>query len=60
MVKEVETPYGKMKVKIIKNPHGKTFFHPEYDELKRIAREKGISLREAEQALQSIFSKLND
>lgn len=57
-VREVETPYGKIKVKMIKGPDGKTSFHPEYDDLKRIARERGISLPEADQTLEKFLTKL--
>jgi hypothetical protein len=54
---EIKTPFGKVRVKIIKGYDGRTFFHPEYDDLKKIARKKNISLREADQFLQNIFIK---
>jgi uncharacterized protein (TIGR00299 family) protein len=41
-VKEMETPYGKIRVKI----SGDLRFQPEYEDCKRIAREKGIPIQE--------------
>jgi len=57
-VTKVETPFGTIRVKIIEGLNRKTFIHPEYDDLKKIANEQGISLREAEQSLQRIFAEL--
>jgi hypothetical protein len=57
-VTKVETPFGTIRVKIIEGLNRKTLIHPEYDDLKKIANEQGISLREAEQSLQRIFAEL--
>lgn len=58
-IKGVETPYGKIKVKIITYQDGKTLFHPEYEDLKRIAKANNISLREADQILEKILCESN-
>jgi uncharacterized protein (TIGR00299 family) protein len=41
-VREVETRYGKVRVKV----SGEVRFQPEYDDCRRIAREKGIPIQE--------------
>jgi pyridinium-3,5-bisthiocarboxylic acid mononucleotide nickel chelatase len=41
-VREVETRYGKVRVKI----SGEVRFQPEYDDCRRIAREKGVPIQE--------------
>jgi uncharacterized protein (TIGR00299 family) protein len=41
-VREVETRYGKIRVKI----SGEVRFQPEYDDCRRIAREKGVPIQE--------------
>ncbi len=41
-VREVETRYGKIRVKV----SGEVRFQPEYDDCRRIAREKGIPIQE--------------
>lgn len=44
-IKEMETPYGKIKVKEVKH-QDHTYMYPEYEDLKKIADEKGIALKE--------------
>lgn len=44
-IKRIKTGYGEVRVKIIKGDAGRLRLAPEYDDLKRIARSKGISLR---------------
>jgi uncharacterized protein (DUF111 family) len=41
-VREVETRYGKVRVKV----SGEIRFQPEYDDCRRIAGEKGIPIQE--------------
>ncbi len=41
-VREVETRYGKIRVKV----SGEVRFQPEYDDCRRIAREKGVAIQE--------------
>ena len=43
---EKDTPFGKIKVKIAVRPDGKEKLAPEYEECAKIAREKGIALKE--------------
>ncbi len=43
-IASVETPWGQLKVKIIKRPDGKEDTVPEYEECRRIAKEHGIPL----------------
>jgi uncharacterized protein (DUF111 family) len=45
-VQEVETPYGKVRVKV----SGEIRFQPEYDDCRRIALEKGVPIQEVYQA----------
>lgn len=56
-IEHLETPYGLIKVKIFEGSGEETYFHPEYEDLKRIAKENGISLKEAEEFLREIFVK---
>ena len=49
-VETVATPYGEIRRKISKG-YGVTKIKTEYEDLARVAREKGISLREAEELL---------
>ena len=44
-IKEVDTPYGKVRVKEVSH-QGNTYLYPEYEDLKRIADEKGIAIKE--------------
>ena len=43
---EIESPWGKMRVKKITNPDGSSFFQPEYEACRKIAEEKSIPIRE--------------
>ena len=42
---EVETQYGKIKAKKVKN-NGEIYIYPEYERIKKIAEEKNIPLKE--------------
>ena len=42
---EIDTPFGKMKVKVCDLPDGKRIY-PEYEEVARICRETGLSYYE--------------
>jgi conserved hypothetical protein TIGR00299 len=42
----VETPWGKVRIKIIKEPDGRIVTSPEFDDCKRIARVKNIPLKQ--------------
>ena len=44
-MKEIDTPYGKVRVKICQNG-SETYVYPEYESMKRLAGEKGIPLKE--------------
>ena len=44
-IKEADTPYGKIRVKEVSH-QGNTYLYPEYEDLKRIADEKGIAIKE--------------
>ncbi|RMG57497.1 MAG: LarC family nickel insertion protein [Deltaproteobacteria bacterium] len=43
----VNTPFGEVRVKVISGPGGEERPSPEFDDLKKISREKGISMAEA-------------
>jgi hypothetical protein len=43
---EIDSPWGKMKVKKVSRPDGSLDFLPEFEECRRIANEKGIPLRD--------------
>ena len=45
-IEEIETPYGKMKVKICR-VDGEDRVYPEYEEVKRYCMENGVPMREA-------------
>ncbi|MGN0321703.1 MAG: nickel pincer cofactor biosynthesis protein LarC [Oliverpabstia sp.] len=47
-IEEIETPYGKMKVKICR-VDGEDRVYPEYEEVKRYCMENGVPMREAYQ-----------
>ena len=42
----VETPWGKVRIKIIEEPDGRIVTSPEYEDCKRIARTKNIPLKQ--------------
>lgn len=42
----IDTELGRARVKVIHGPDGRTDYSPEYDDCKRIARERGLPLRE--------------
>jgi len=42
----VETPWGKVRIKVIKEPDGRIVTSPEFDDCKRIARVKNIPLKQ--------------
>jgi uncharacterized protein (TIGR00299 family) protein len=54
----VETPYGPVRVKVARQGEGWTKAAPEYDDCRRLAEERGVSLREvyraAEQAAEAL------
>lgn len=43
---EIESPWGKMRVKKITNPDGSSFFQPEYEVCRKIAEEKNRPIKE--------------
>lgn len=43
---EVDSPWGKMRVKKVLRPDGSPHFHPEYEACRKIAEEKGIPIRD--------------
>lgn len=45
-IKEVELPYGKVKVKVSSGPDGTMNIVPEYEDCKRIAMETGLPLKD--------------
>lgn len=47
----VDSELGRARVKKIRGPEGRTEYSPEYDDCKRIARERGLPLREVVQRL---------
>ena len=44
-IDEIETKYGKLKVKKVMN-HGETYMYPEYESIKKLAEENAIPLKE--------------
>lgn len=46
----VSTPFGELKVKVVKGADGQQRIAPEYESCARVAREKGVTLREVYQA----------
>lgn len=56
--KEVQTRYGRVRVKIAHQPNGQVNCAPEYDDCKRLAQEKNIALKRVyEAALQNVQSE---
>lgn len=47
----VETSFGPARVKVAHLPDGETRLFPEYDDLKKIARERGVPILEVERAV---------
>jgi uncharacterized protein (DUF111 family) len=43
--KEVDTPYGRVRVKLAYSPDGRVHVAPEYEDCRRLAREKHIPLK---------------
>jgi pyridinium-3,5-bisthiocarboxylic acid mononucleotide nickel chelatase len=43
---EIDSPWGRMKVKKVFRPHGSYQLLPEFEECRRIAKERGLPLRE--------------
>ena len=43
---EIDSPWGKMKVKKVSRPDGSLDFLPEFEECRRIAKEKGLPLKD--------------
>jgi uncharacterized protein (TIGR00299 family) protein len=43
---EIDSPWGRMKVKKVSRPDGSILLLPEFEECRRIAKEKGLPLRE--------------
>jgi hypothetical protein len=46
----VETPYGRVRLKVAQLPEGGTKVAPEYDDCRRLARERDVPLREVYRA----------
>jgi hypothetical protein len=51
-VEEVETAYGKVRVKVARWGQGQTKSAPEYEDCRRLAEERGVPLREVYQAVE--------
>ena len=45
-VRRVETPFGRLRVKVIRGLEGALTFSPEYDDCKKAARKSGVPLRD--------------
>ncbi|MCK6547440.1 LarC family nickel insertion protein, partial [Myxococcota bacterium] len=59
-VEEVETPYGRVRVKIADRPSGPPLVAPEYDDVERLAEASGVSLRAvSEAALKAAWSRID-
>ncbi len=56
-IKEVETKWGRVRFKIVQSPSG-TRCTPEYEDCKKIARERGISLLQVIQTLTSMAEEV--
>ncbi len=54
-IKEIETPYGVVRVKIAKAESGVVNMMPEYEDCKRIALERNIPLKEVMEKLKAII-----
>lgn len=56
-MEEVETPYGRVRVKIAERPSGPPLVAPEYDDLERLAEASGVSIRAvSEAALKAVWA----
>jgi len=49
-VREVESPYGRVRIKVAVSPDGCENLAPEYEDCKRIAGETGVSIKRVYQA----------
>lgn len=57
-IEEVETPYGRVKVKIARYENQPPLVAPEHDDCERLAREAGVSVRTVYEAAQfAVWSK---
>ena len=55
------TPYGPMRVKVVRGINGRREYSPEYDDCKRAARKQGLPLREVvERVLRQAQSELGE
>lgn len=52
-IREVETPYGRVRVKIAHLPNGSTKSAPEYEDCRKLAEQSGAPLQEIYQAAQN-------
>jgi uncharacterized protein (TIGR00299 family) protein len=48
--RQVETPWGSVQVKVARHPDGSENLAPEYDDCKRLARERGVPIKRVYQA----------
>ena len=54
------TPFGPMRIKVVRGLDGRADYSPEYDDCKRAARKHGVALREVvEQVLQQARAELD-
>jgi len=51
--RRVETPYGRIRVKVVRPAPGRVEVSPEYDDCKRAARKAGVALREVVRAAEA-------
>lgn len=55
-IKKINTPYGKLSVKVFKGIEGEYYASPEYEECKKIAKKHGIPLKNVYLELSKILS----
>lgn len=53
----VSTPFGPIRGKVSFLPHGEVRFSPEFDDCRRVAREKNVAIREVYEAAESAFRR---
>jgi uncharacterized protein (TIGR00299 family) protein len=54
-IEDVETPFGRVRIKIAKRPHGPALLAPEFDDCERLAEEHGVPVRAVMEAALEAF-----